>query len=166
MGKVKTLIISDPATKDPYKDSEDIANYLKDAHGLDLDWTHMEALGVDTLDEFKPDFIVMDYGGTAMSYGNSGYVQVDAVVKWALEHPSKLVLIYTFHTMYMVEDVMDFEDLPDNILGWSNDPLKTKLRWKDWQDHVALKIRHWYDLPEPDEPDPDDYKLNEPPGRV
>jgi hypothetical protein len=163
---VKTLIVCDPATNDPLKDAEDIASYLEDAHGIVLDWTHLEAVGVKTLGEIKPDFIVLDYGGTSMAYGNSGYVQVAEFVKWAKEHPSKLLLIYTSHTMYMVDDVLDFEDAPDNVMEWVPDPLKTKKKYFDHQDEIALKIRHWYGMPEPEEPDPDQYKLDlKKPGR-
>lgn len=160
---VKTLIITDlgwGTGEEAEKEGADIAKYMLELHGIELDYTHVTAIGVGTLDEIKPDLIIMDYGGAHGSYGNHGYVQVDAAIKWAQEHPSKLLLVYTQYTLYMVEDVMDFKDLPDNVLPWSPDPSYTKLRWDKYQEEVALKIRHWYGIPEPEEPDPEEYKID------
>lgn len=171
--RIKTLIINDMGGgggMSPEEEAEQIAYYMKELHDIDLDWTHTTALGVGTLDEINPKFIILDYGGAAMGYGNNGYVQVDAVVRWAIEHPSRLLLIYTAYTLYMVDDVMEFEDLPDNILPW--DPTSDYKKKADaadrfdYMDIVAIKIRHWYGLPEPEEPDPEDYKLDTPPGRA
>jgi len=145
MKKIKTLIITDPTSwaEEPEEEAATIARYMEELYGLDLDWTSETAAQI--LDDVDPDLVILDYGGAAMGYSGGGRRQVDEVVRWAKEHPSRLVLVYTTLTLIMVEDVLDLDELPDNILAW--DPQPGKMLGKDRWEHmekVTLKIKHWY----------------------
>lgn len=149
--RIKTLIIADPsggAGMEPEEEADFIARYLAEMHGLVIDYTI--TTGAQTLDEAKPDLVILDYGGAMIGYGDTAYSQVKYVLKWAEEHPSKLVLIYTFFTTWMVHEIQEDIDPLDNVLFW--DPLdkyRRSLPWEEkdiYQAELALKIRHWYGI--------------------
>lgn len=172
MTKIKTLIIADPAGgvgNTPEEEGDFMAKYLAEVHGIVINYTVTTA--AQTLDEAKPDLVILDYGGAMMGYGDGAWRQVDYVLKWAENHPSKLVLIYTLFTTWMVHEIQEDINTLDNVLFWDpSDKYRRSMPWDERAKHqevVALKIRHWYGVPEPEpeEINPDDYKL-ETPGRV
>ena len=150
---------------EPEEEAESIAKYLAELYGIALNYT--VTTGAQLLDEVKPDLVILDYGGAMMGYGDTAFNQVDYVLKWAEEHPSKLVLIYTLFTTWMVHEIQEDIDPLDNVLFWDpSDKYKHSLKWQErdaHQEELALKIRHWYGAPDPEEPDPKDYQLKTPP---
>lgn len=174
MKKIKTLIIADPsggAGMEPEEEADFIANYMAEAHGIVLNYTITTAAHV--LDEVKPNLVILDYGGAMMGYGDTAWRQVDYVLKWAEEHPSKLVLIYTLFTTWMVHEIQEDIDPLDNVLFWDpSDKYRRSLKWEErdaHQEEVALKIKHWYGIPDQKEAKPEPYIKNlllKTPGRL
>lgn len=163
--RIKTLIIADPsgsAGMEPEEEADFIARYMAELHGIVLNYTI--TTGAHMLDEIKPDLVILDYGGAMMGYGDTAFSQVSYVLKWAEEHPSKLVLIYTLFTTWMVHEV--YEDIIplDNVLFWDpSDKYRRSMTWDKKDSHqaeLALKIRHWYGLPEPED-DSADYNIDD-----
>lgn len=167
MKRIKTLMILDPSGSvgmEPEEEAESIAKYLAELYGIVLNYT--VTTGAQLLDEVKPDLVILDYGGAMMGYGDTAFSQVDYVLKWAEEHPSKLVLIYTLFTTLMVHEIQEDIEPLDNVLFWDpSDKYRRSLKWEErdtHQEELALKIRHWYGVPDPEKPDPKDYQLKIP----
>jgi len=167
MKRIKTLMILDPSGSlgmEPEEEAESIAKYLAELYGIVLNYT--VTTGAQLLDEVKPDLVILDYGGAMMGYGDTAFSQVDYVLKWSGEHPSKLVLIYTLFTTWMVHEIREDIEPLDNVLFWDPcDKYRRSLKWEErdtHQEELALKIRHWYGVPDLKEPDPKDYQLKTP----
>lgn len=156
MRTIKTLIITDvmgAGGLEPAEEAKEIAYLFKQLYDITLDWQHEEHAG--TIEEHDPKLIIIDYGG--MLPGQSTDVQqVTEVIKWAQDHPSRLVLIWTTFTAriwkFDLED--EFQDL-DNVLLWrpfldgsSYAPISFD-EMDAYEKEVVLKLRHWYDLPAP-----------------
>jgi len=154
--RVKTLIITDPtggAGMSPEEEADFIARYMAEMYGIVLNYVHSTA--AQSLKEVQPHLVILDYGGASIGYGDTGYHQIEYVLKWAEDHPSKLVLIYSLFTTWMVHEIQEDIEPLDNVLFWdpSDKEYRRSLPWDERDKHqneLALKIRHWYDLPEPD----------------
>ena len=164
--RIKTLIITDPtggAGMDPEEEADFIARYMAEVHGVVLDYIHSTA--AQAIKEVKPHLVILDYGGASIGYGDAGYSQIEYVLKWAEDHPSKLVRIYSLFTTWVVHEIQEDIEPLDNVLFWdpSEKEYRRSLPWEEREEHqeeLALKIRHWYGLPEPDD-NLDEYKIDD-----
>ena len=169
--KIKTLIVTDymgTLTQEPEEEAEDIARQFQQDYKIELDWTHQTA--ANNLDEVNPKLIIIDYGGI-MPGSDTDLHQVRAVGKWAQAHPSRLVLIWTSFTSRIWKfDLEDEFDEMDNVLLWEpgGEYYHSSTPFDELQEHqqeTILKIRYWYNIPEPTaEPTEPVLKLK-PPGR-
>jgi len=109
------------------------------------------------------DLLILDFGGLTSGYGTGhtiGAYQRNAL-KWADEHPGKLLLIWTAFTAHWI-----IEDIGEDFGGRAN-VLAVDTLGKSFDeriDHVSAVLRDWYGTKK-SEYNPNDYRLEEPKGR-
>lgn len=169
--QIKTLIITDymgTSVAEPEEEAVNIARLFKQDFDIDLNWTHQTA--ANNLENINPKLIIIDYGGL-LPGSDVDIHQMRAVLNWAQDHPSRLVLIWTSFTAniwkYELED--EFKEA-DNVLLWEPGESTHFFSFDEAEKHqaeVVMKIRHWYNLPKPKPPDLSEYhsNLKTPPGR-
>ena len=61
------------------------------------------------------DILVIDYGGMSISGAwEAAFQQVKAARRWAEEHPTSILLIYTQYTWHIYEEIqLEFGELPN-----------------------------------------------------
>jgi hypothetical protein len=68
------------------------------------------------------DLLAFDYGGAAHSYSNTPLIELKAMIKWAEEHPGRLVILYSQMTGRMYSRYVKSEffvgSVPSNIRYW------------------------------------------------
>lgn len=108
MKPIRTAWISDIVGSLGRSREEEVADDLPDLAetlGLELDLVVSDR-GMEAIKDQKIDMLVFDYGGAANAYGNSTWNQFDAMIAWAEEHPSSLILLYSSFTSRMYGELL------------------------------------------------------------
>ena len=70
----------------------------------------------DVLDDLTPDIVVIDYGGmSTMGAYDGAAANVRYVLRWAEDHPSTAIIVWTQFTQFIADDIL--QDFRKDVLG-------------------------------------------------
>lgn len=133
--KIRTTFLADESSDNMDDEWDSIQYHLEDM-GLDIEVIHK----VHRIDQIgEPDLLVVDYGG--LSIGGAYDVarwHMKAATQWAVDHPGRLMLVWSQFTQFLYEDVLeDFRGELDNIVpfyegDYDEATKKTEEKIKAW----------------------------------
>jgi len=177
---IKTAFIFDPSPAYMDQTLEEEARFaimelegifnLRGRQHLDIEVAFVGEYVSKEFSQGRYDLVIIDYGGMS-SMGASGTAasQIDAVCRYAQEHPSCLVVIWTGYTAEVYEDEVEehFSGVDNIVARYKAFQVFGNL---DGRPEFIEKLTHWFsaeiEKAKAQDPRMGDFKLNTPTGVV